>query len=122
MAVSPAVSSRLIFLGQELRVVDQRVGALGKFAYRFIEDRIARFVIGGVNQDGVAAGDAKAEASLRVVQPHGIDYAIVKRETAFADVVKIAVSRHLGHIHRKIRIGHLIFDGRPEAATAVAGR
>jgi len=56
-----------------------------------------------------------------MVQPQGIDHAIIKRDAAFADVVKVAVSRHLGHIHRKIRIGHLIFDGSPEAAAAVAG-
>ena len=77
MAVPPAAVG-VNFLRQVLGIVDEHVGLLGKLADSLVEDRIARLVIGGVNQDGVARLQAESKAPLRMIQPHRLDDAIVK--------------------------------------------
>ena len=56
-----------------------------------------------------------------MVQPHGLHDGVVKRDAVFLDIVKIAVRRHFRHVHREIRVRHLLFDGALQAAAAAGG-
>jgi len=54
-----------------------------------------------------------------MVEPLGVDGAMVKGDTAFANVGELAVRRHLVHLDGKIGIGHLLFQRGLQAARLV---
>src|SRR5579871_1651338 len=56
-----------------------------------------------------------------MVQPHALDRAVVKGHAAFFYAVELPVRRHLAHIHRKIRVGHLRLNRPLQTAGAVRG-
>ena len=121
MAMAPAALVRLIFLRKILGVVDQHVGALRQFPDVLIEDDMSRFVVGRVNEHLPAGFEPEPKTALRVIEPHRFNQAVVKGNLTFFDVVELPVGRHLVHVDRKIRIGHLLFNGPLQASTAVGG-
>src|SRR5579859_1974887 len=79
------------------------------------------FVVCCVDQDLALRLQAETQAALWMVQPHGLDEAVIEWNFAFLDAIELAVGRHLIHIYRKIGIGHLLFNGSLQTPGAVGG-
>src|SRR5579884_1245721 len=82
---------------------------------------LARLIVSGVNQHLAHWFHPETKAALWMVEPFGFHSAMVKLHAAFINVGELPVRRHLTHVHGKIRIGHLLFQGLLRAAPA-AGR
>ena len=122
VTMAPTPPAGLVFFGKILRVVNQHVGAFGKFADILVELLIARLVVGGVDQDAFPGLKPKAHASLWMVQPHGPHGGvIVQLRLAFLDVVEIPLRLHLAGVHREVRRGHLLFHHALQAAGPAGG-
>src|SRR5882724_1841673 len=121
VAVSPALFAGGVFFGEVLGVVNEQVGAFSQLANAFIEDRIARLVVRGVNNDLALGFHAEAQAALRMIEPLGVYGAMIERGAAFVDIGELAVRGHLTHVHREIGIGHLFFQRLLQAAGAAGG-
>ena len=67
--VAPALARRRQLFGSELRVVDKNVRARRQFPQTLIQLRIARLIIGGVDDDSGRSFKSEPEAALRMVQP-----------------------------------------------------
>ena len=119
VAVAPALFAGSVFVGQVLGVIDQNVSAFSQFAHVFIKDGVAGFIVSGVNQHFAFGFHAETETALRMVEPHGVNGAMVKGDTAFVDIGELAVRRHLIHLDGKIGIGHLLFQSGLQAARLV---
>src|SRR5262249_55352899 len=65
--------------------------------------------------------DAETEAALRMIEPLGVDHAIVEGQAAFLDVAKLAACRHFIHVHREIWVRHLFFERAFQPATPAGG-
>jgi len=119
--VSPALLAGGVFFREVLGVVNEQVGAFSQLADAFIEDRIARLVVRGVNNDLALGFHAEAQAALRMIEPLGVYGAMIERGAAFVDIGELAVRGHLTHVHREIGIGHLFFQRLLQAAGAAGG-
>src|SRR5205085_7602174 len=86
-----------------------------------VEYGMAGLIVGGINENALVSLNAESQASLRMVQPHGLDDAIVKCDAVFFNVIEVAMRGHLCHVDREVRIGHLLFDRALQSAAA-AGR
>src|SRR5262249_25901126 len=82
---------------------------------------MARLVVSGIDHHTVLGFDTETEAALRMIEPLGVDHAIVESQAAFLDVAKLAACRHLIHVHRKIWIRHLFFERALEPARPAGG-
>src|SRR5689334_6290767 len=78
MAVSPAALLGLVLVRQILRVVDEQVGPFGQLTNVLIKERMSGLVIRSVDQHALFGFDAETQAALRVVEPAGLDNAIVE--------------------------------------------
>src|SRR5258708_40203065 len=81
VAVSPATLPGSVLLGKVLSVVNQNVCTFSQLANVLIEDRMTRLIIRSVNDDFVVRFNTEPQASLRMVQPHGLNHAIIKSNT-----------------------------------------
>src|SRR5581483_2121475 len=118
VAMAPAALFRVIFLGQILGVVDEDVSAFSQLADAAVEDRVAGLVVGGVHQGARSGLQAEAEAALGMIQPHGLNGAVVERNFGFAERAELSAGGHLAHVHGKIGIGHLLLEGALQTAVA----
>jgi len=121
VAVSPALFASGIFVGEILCVIDEHVSAFSKLADVLIENGMAGFIVCGVDQDFAFGFHAEAETSLRMVEPFGVDGAMIKLNAAFVDIGKLAACGHLTHVDREIGIGHLLFESLLQSARAAGG-
>ena len=121
VAVAPAAFPGGVLLRQILRVIDEDVRAFRELAHVLVEDGVSRLIVSGIDNHFIFGLNAEAEASLGMIEPHGLDNAIVECDAVFFDVIKMPVRRHLTHVHRKVRIGHLFFDGPLQSAATAGG-
>src|ERR1700704_324697 len=65
----PALTLRGQLFGGKLRIVNENIRARRELPQTLVELRIARFVVRGINDRSSGGLKAKAQATLRVVQP-----------------------------------------------------
>jgi len=117
VAVSPATAARFVFLGKILCVVDENVRAFGQLAHGLVENGVAGFVVGSVDEDSIFGFEAEAHASLGMVEPCGLQLnPVFHRDTSGLDVGEVALRLHLADVHGKVGCGHLIGKDLLEAA------
>ena len=122
MAVSPAPTTRRVFFGQILRVINKKVGAFGQVAYGFVELNVSRFVVGGIDKDAIFRFHAEPEASLRMIEVGSLDLdTVLHVEVAVFDIVEAAAGFHVIKVHREIRRSHLLRHDLFEAPCAGGG-
>jgi len=121
VAMSPALFAGSVLFRKILRVIDEQVRAFSQLADALIKDRIARFIVRGVNNDFALSFHAEAKAALRMVEPLGLHGTAFQLSAAFVDGAELAVRGHVTHVDREIWVGHLLFKRLLQAACA-AGR
>src|SRR5882672_6437251 len=67
--MSPALARSGQLLGGKLRIINENIRACRQLPQTLVELRIARFVVRGINDRSSGGLKAKAQATLRVVQP-----------------------------------------------------
>src|ERR1700687_1731999 len=106
--MSPPLTRGGQLFGGKLRVVDETVGACRELPQAVVKLRIARFVVGGINNGSGRCVKAKAQAPLRVVQPTCL-YARPRhlKLISAADFCKMPARRHGADVHGEIGVRHL---------------
>lgn len=101
---------RHVFLGRELGVVDEDVGAFGVFAQDLVEPGIAMFVIAGVNDDGTVGLEAKSCGALGMVEGEGMDREVLVAEGGFLELDEVALGGEEVEFDGEVGEGHLTFE------------
>ena len=70
----------------------------------FVEGRIARFIVCGVDQYAFVSLDPKSQAALRMIQPRCLNAdAVFHIDASVLDVAEVALRSHRAEIDRKVR-------------------
>jgi hypothetical protein len=72
VAVPPAAFTGFVFFGKILRVINEDIAPSARACVRSCRTGISRFVVGGVDENSIFGFKAKAHASLRMVEPRGL--------------------------------------------------
>src|SRR5258708_32182652 len=108
--MAPALARAGQLLRSILRIVDENVRAGSELTQFVIEWPIAGFVVRGVYNGAAGSFDAIAQAALWVIDVASGNFVFTDGEgVAAADFHEFLFGGHGGHVHRKIRDGHLPF-------------
>ena len=110
-AMPPAFLIAGQLFGSVLGVVHHNVGVLGQIAESLIVDRRSGFVVGGEDERPAIRFNSVSHAPLGMVQGSRPQSGSLQADRSAIQVGKVALGRHDSHIHGKVRIGHLTFNG-----------
>ncbi len=109
VTMPPAAFPGCVLFRQILRIVNQHVSASSQPAHVFVENRIAGFVIGSVDEDAIFRFQAIPHAALRMIEPGRLHGNVIQLDLPLLQVVKIALRFHLVSVYWEIWRCHLFF-------------